>query len=92
MEFGETGLCNFRDSKPYEFPELEGQIKKPMIQAIMDYVLEQDSGEATPSDVAEALGYNRGNVSSTMSKSGQFIQTRQDGKKTYYAVKETRVG
>lgn len=92
MEFNETGLCNFRDSKPYEFPELEGQIKKPMIQAIMDYVLEQDSGEATPSDVAEALGYNRGNVSSTMSKSGQFVQTRQDGKKTYYAVKETRVG
>lgn len=89
MEFGENGLENFRLAKPYEFPEIEGQVKKPMIQAIMDFILEQDTGDAMATDIAETLGYNRGNISSTLIHSGRFVKTRTEGKKVYYGVKET---
>jgi hypothetical protein len=90
MEFNDTGLHNFRDAKPYEFPELAGQIKKPMIEAITDYLLEQDRGDATASDIAEDLNLNRGNIANILGHSGRFIKTRQEGKKVYYGVKETK--
>jgi len=89
MEFNDNGLYNFRDAKPYEFPELEGQIKKPMIQAMKDFVLEQDSGDATASDTAEAIGHQRSNVAAAFKNSGQFVITRKVGKNVYYGVKET---
>jgi len=89
MEFGEAGLTNFRKAKPYEFPEIEGAIKKPMLQAIKDFIYTRDRGEATASETAEATGFNRGNVSNTLSRSGHFVVTRKDGKKIYYGVKET---
>jgi len=89
MEFGENGLEGFRLARPYEFPELEGQIKKPMIQQIMDYILEQDKGEATATEIADMLGLNRGNIANVLSKSGQFVQTRKEGRNVYYGVKET---
>lgn len=89
MEF-DDGLVNFRQARPYEFPEIEGQIKKPMIQAIIDYMLEQDDGDATASEISETLGYQRSNVASLLRNSGRFVQTRKDGKKVFYGVKETR--
>jgi len=89
MEFGETGLQNFREARPYEFPEIEGQIKKPMIQAITDYILEQDKGEATASELADSLTLNRGNVANVLRQSGHFVQTRKEGRNAYYGVKET---
>jgi len=91
MEFNENGLYNFRDARPYEFPEIEGQVKKPMIQAMIDYLLDQDKADATASEIAEALGFNRGNVANALRNSGQFMQTRKDGKYVYYGVKETTI-
>lgn len=92
MEFGETGLCDFREARPYEFPEIEGQVKKPMIQAIKDYLFEQDTGDAPSSDIAEATGFNRSNVAKTLAHSGHFTKTRQSGKKIYYGVKGAETG
>jgi len=89
MAFDELGLTDFRPARPYEFPEIEGVTGKPMILAVKDYILEQESGEASASDIAEALELNRGNVSTVLTKSGLFVQTRIDkGRKTYYGVKE----
>lgn len=89
MEFGDGGLQGFRDAKPYEFPEIEGQVKKPMIQTIMDFILDQESGDASATDISEAIGFNRVNVYKSLVHSGRFVQTRKEGRKTYYGVKET---
>lgn len=89
MEFDETGLRDFRKAKSYEFPEIEGQTKKPMLQAIKDFLFGQDSGDATATDIAETLGFNRGNLSNVLRLSGHFIQTRKEGRNVYYGVKET---
>ena len=89
MEFGNSGLEGFREAEPYEFPEIEGQVKKPMIQTIMDYILDQDSADAAAGDIAEATGFNRVNISKSLTKSGRFVVTRKEGRKTYYGVKET---
>lgn len=89
MEFNEQGLYNFRDAKPFEFPEVEGQVKKPMTETLIEFVLEQDTGEATATEAAETLGYERANVAKVFTKSGRFVQTRRDGRNVYYGVKET---
>ncbi len=91
MEFDETGLVNFRKAKAYEFPEIEGQIKKPAITVIKDYIFEQDSGEATASEIYEATGVNRGQISNILNHSGQFVKTRKVGAKQYFGVKEPNV-
>jgi len=89
MEFAESfGLTAFRVAKPYEFPELEGQTKKPMVQSIMDFIFEQATGDASASGIAEALSLNRGNIATVLTKSGLFVQTRVENRKTYYGVKE----
>ena len=91
MEFGENGLENFRLAHPYEFPELEGKVKKPMIQQLIDYALEQDNGLVTATEAADALGYQRSNVASIFRNSGQFILRKKEGNKAFYGVKETSV-
>ena len=90
MEFDESGLINFRDAKPYEFPELQQQGKKPMIEAMMEYLLEQDRGDATATMTSEALGYDRGNVAKVFKHSGRFVQTRQEGRDVFYGIKQTK--
>lgn len=89
MEFNESGLYNFRKARPYEFPEIEGKEKKPMLQAIKDYILEQDSAEATASEIAGGTGLNRGNIANVLRQSGHFVSIRKDGRNVYYGVKDT---
>jgi hypothetical protein len=91
MEFAESfGLTNFRAAKPFEFPELEAQTKKPMTEAIKDYLFGRDTGDATATEIADATGHNRSSVSTTLAQSGLFIQTRTKGRSVYYGVKETK--
>ena len=89
MSFDELGLNDFRVAHAYEFPEIEGITTKPMVTAIKDYLLEQDSGDATATEIAESLNLNRGNVASVLAQSGLFVKTRKEGRSVYYGVKET---
>ena len=89
MEFSETGLQNFRRAKPYEFPDLESQVKKPMIPTIRDYLLEQDAGDATATEIAEGTGLDRANIAKVLTQSGLFVKTRKAGRSVFYGVKET---
>jgi len=86
MEFGDHGLQNFRKAKPYEFPDIEGQTKKPPLEAIREYMLEQDLGDATATELSEALTLHRGTIVQLLRHSGQFVETRKDGKKVFYGV------
>ena len=84
MEFDDNGLTILRKARPFEFPEVAGKAKKPMIQIIRDFITEQDSAMATASEVADATGLNRGNVAHMLVHSGQFVKLKQEGKKVYY--------
>jgi hypothetical protein len=89
MEFDDNGIVLLRKAKPFEFPEVAGKAKKPMIQAIKDYIQEQDAAQATASELADALNLNRGNISNLLRTSGQFVQTKKDGRNVYYGIKES---
>lgn len=88
MEFNETGLTGLRKAHPFEFPEVAGKAKKPMLQTIKDFILEQDDARAGATDIADATGLNRGNIAHLLAQSGQFIKVGQDGKKSLYGLKE----
>jgi hypothetical protein len=87
LEFGELGLTNLRKAKPYEFPEVEGKQKKSMIDQVTEYILEQDTSDASASQIEAALGFNRSNVSHTLRNSGRFVETRKVKSEVFYGVK-----
>lgn len=88
MEFNDTGLIGFRKANAYEFPEIEGLVKKPLPQAIIDYILAQETADATATEVSDSIDRNRGQVADILKHSGLFVQTRVEGRKVYYGVKE----
>ncbi len=90
FEFGSVGLTGIRKAKPFEFPEIESRMKQSMEEIIMDFILEQEGADATATQIAEATGFNRQNISSYLAQSGKFIQTRRVKTSVYYGVKEGR--
>jgi len=91
LEFGEAGLKNIRKAKPFEFPEVEGKGTQSMEQTIIDFILEQEGADATATQIAEATGFNRVNVSRYLNSSGKFVETRKGTKNSiYYGIKSTR--
>ena len=87
MEFDEQGLTELRHGKSNEFLEIEGKSKRSMLDTVTDWLQDRDSGDATATEIADELGYNRVNISSMLNKSEQFIKTRNIGRKQYYGVK-----
>lgn len=88
FEFEEWRLKNVRKANAYEFPEIEGKTKTTMLESIIDFITNQDSGDATTTEVEKELGYNRVNISKLLNNSGKFIKTRKVGKSQYFGVKE----
>lgn len=87
LEFDTLGLSSVRKAKPAEFLEVEGKNKRSMLITIMDWLQDKDTGEATGTEIADTLGFNRANVSDSLNKSGQFVKTRKEGKNQFYGVK-----
>ena len=87
FEFNEIGLTNIRKALPNEFIEVQGKSYQPMEDIIVEWLLDKDSGDATATETAEALGFNRVNVSRHFNTSGKFVKTRKVGVKQYYGVK-----
>lgn len=90
-EFNENGLVDFRLAKSFEFPEIEGKNLPDMLTAIIEWVTNQDSGDATATEIAKEFGYTRANVSRLFTQSGKFIQTRKVRHSVYYGVKTLSV-
>ena len=52
LEFGEGGLKGMRGAKEGEFLELEGKDPRSKLAQIVDFILEQDSEEATATQIS----------------------------------------
>lgn len=87
LEFNEYGLANVRKAKQYEFPEIEGKRRLDSITTLIEFVQNQDTGDSTASEAADATGLDQGNISRLFLSSGKFVKTRTSGHKVYYGVK-----
>ena len=88
LEFsGDKGLVAFREAKPMEFPTIESHTPTDMEQQVLDWICDQDSGDATATQVEEALGFKRANISKLFTQSGKFVQTRRVKQSVYYGVR-----
>jgi len=88
LEFGDVGLDKVRLAKPVEFPNLISNTKTDILGDVTEYILEQDTSDATATEIENALGYKRYEVSKIFTKSGKFVKTRRVGPSVYYGVKE----
>ena len=79
------GLSAIRRARSFEFPEIEGTNKQSMKDAVKGYLLSVGSESATA--IAQALGYNRQNVSTLLNKNGVFIPAGKRGKESLFAVR-----
>jgi hypothetical protein len=87
LSFDDNGLTGVRKAKPVEFPDIEGRGQTDMLTSIMEWILNQDSADATATEVENALGFVRANVSRIFTQSGKFVQTRKVKQSVYYGVK-----
>ena len=88
LEFNDTGLAKIRKANVAEFPDITSKTKQTMREAISDYILNQDSADATATELGNELGFNRVNISAFLSKSGFFVKTRKVKQNQYYGIKE----
>ena len=86
LEFGETGLKNFRQARKAEFIELENKRNLSLKDTVTAFLLDQASGEATASEVAAKTGLDRGNISKLFNNDSIFVETRKDKNKVYFGL------
>lgn len=87
FEFEDWKLTNIRLATSQEFPEIEGKARVDMLTSVLDFILAQESGDATATEIANELGFNRANISSLLSKrTDKFIKTRKVKTSQYYGV------
>jgi hypothetical protein len=89
FEFDQYGLYHVRESLPYEFPEIEGKSKKSMEQSVIDFITDQDTGDATATECEKATGFSRAKISEMLNNSPKFMRTRTVRTSVYYGVKTT---
>lgn len=87
LEFDTLGLTNARKARKLEFPSIEDKEKKSLDDVVMDYILEEETADATATQVAKALGCSRPYVANLLRNSGKFVQTRIIGKEVFYGIK-----
>ncbi|MFX1537751.1 MAG: AAA family ATPase [Promethearchaeota archaeon] len=86
LEFDEWKLVNLRKANNYEFDEIEMKQRISMPEAIKEFVLNQDTGDATATQISNELGFNRTNVSKYLSHSSDFVPTRKIKNAQYYGI------
>ncbi len=87
LEFDDNGLTDFRLAKSFEFPDIESKDRPDMLTTIIEYISNQDSGDATATEIANEFQYDRATISRLLNKSGKFVQTRKEKHNVYYGVK-----
>lgn len=91
FEFEDWRLINVRPATPFEFPDIEAKKKVNMLEAIIDFISNQDNGDASATEIAKEMGYNRANVSNFLSKSDKFVKTRKVKTSQFYGVKSNQL-
>jgi len=88
LEFGEGGLKGMRGAKEGEFLELEGKDPRSKLAQIVDFILEQDSEEATATQISTGTGLRRDEVSRILAKHKEtFEVSRKVKQSVYYRTK-----
>jgi len=87
LEFTDTGLSNFRKAKALEFLDIEEKQKKSVEELTTEFILDQETADASATQIANALGRSRNHISEMLRHSGKYIQTRKEGREVYYGVK-----
>jgi len=87
LEFTESGLSNFRKAKAYEFADIEEKQNKSIDDLVTEFILDQETADATATRIADELALNRGHVSHMLRHLDKYVQTRKDGREVYYGVK-----
>ncbi len=91
LEFDGDGLTAIRQATPMEFPELSTRKRGnrgKMLEEVMDFILNQDSADATATETANATGHHRSHVARLFMKSGRFVVTRREKQQVFYGVKD----
>lgn len=85
LEFADTGLGSVRFARPGEFPEVEQGKRVTMREAVKQHLL--DVGASSATEIAEATGFNRANISMLLSRDEAFIRTGNRGRSELYGVR-----
>tara|TARA_Y100000310_G_scaffold90553_1_gene87873 strand:- start:24 stop:2033 length:2010 start_codon:yes stop_codon:yes gene_type:complete len=89
FEFEDWRLKAVRPADVAEFPDIEAKSKVDMLEAVVSFLTDQDTGDASATIIAREVGYNRVNISSLLAKrTDKFIKTRRVKTSQYYGVKQ----
>ena len=87
FEFEGWHLKSVKRAGPSEFPDIEAKTKINMLDAITEFIINQDSGDASATMIAKDLGYNRVNISSILNaRTDKFLKTRKVKTSQFYGA------
>lgn len=84
LEFGPGGLTSVRNARKGEFPGIERGRKGTVRDDVREYLLRE--GRAGASEIADATGHDRANVSRVLAGDSVFGIVARDGRKKLYGV------
>ena len=85
LEFDPSiGLIGFRAAQRGEFIELAQLENQPLREQVKNYLIEV--GDATATDIANALKRNRGQISALLNADALFVKTRSIARAQYFGV------
>lgn len=92
FDFDQEGLAAVRRPRASEFAEVASRANRSALDEVLDFILGLPAAEATASQIAEALGRNRTNISHLVSSSDRLVPVRRAGREVFYGVRydETR--
>lgn len=85
LTFDAFGLTGVERSSTTAFKQLNEKREAALWERIHEYLLQE--GEATATQIAEAIEANRSSVAHELSSNRRFMVTRRDGKEVFYGTK-----
>jgi len=83
----DSGLKAVRPAETFEFPKITANQEVSVEEQMIDYILEQDSADATATELADALKKQRTYIARLLRSSRLFVKTRTEKRSQYYGVK-----
>lgn len=84
FEWSLDGLENIRLARHHEFPEIEAGRPMSLAEEIAEYLAM--IGRSTGTEIAEALGRNRANVSTELARNPRFVLVGKEGRHVFYGL------
>ena len=84
FDFSDAGLWNVRRPKENEFTELRASRTMTLSEEITNWLLDNSNGSAT--EIAQALGRNRSNISDLLRSDDRYVRAGNRGKEVLYEL------